>query len=187
MVDITYLRPPTLPRTFAGQTKGNEQPMMTLCLLSLWFRLIQNILNVKHTEMANRMLVELMEVAKLSWTIACGAFAASMHKIEECQISLLDTRVLSDNRLIYSQVAVLSGSTTVSLHATHSSKAATNVKKVVCKRFNEGTCPHQQDHMDSTGTTQFRHICMFCFKFLKRSNIHTESDCLNEKKPGTID
>ena len=132
-----------------------------------------------------------MEVAKLSenlsWTIARGAFAASMHKIEEGQISWLDTRVLSDNRLTYSQAAVFSGSTTMSPRATHSPQVATTVKKVVCKWFNEGTCPHQQDHMDSTGTTQFRHICMFCFKFLKRSNIHTESDCLNKKKPVTID
>ena len=148
---------------------------------------IQNILDVKHQETANRMLVELMEVAKLSenlsWTIARGALAASMHKIEEGQISWLDTRVLSDNRLTYSQAAVFSGSTTMSPRATHSSQVATTVKKVVCKWFNEGTCPHQQDHMDSTGTTQFRHICMFCFKFLKRSNAHTESDCFNKKKP----
>ena len=152
---------------------------------------IQNIMDVNHTETANRMLVELMEVAKLSenlsWTIARGAFAASMHKIEEGQLSWQDTRVLSDNRLTYSQAAVFSGSTTMSPRATHSPQIATNAKKVVCKWFNEGTCPHNQDHTDSTGTTQFRHICMFCFKFLKRSNGHTETDCLNKKKPVTID
>ena len=151
---------------------------------------IQNILDVKHAVTANRMLVELMEVAKLSenlsWTIARGAFPASMHKIEEGQISWLDTRVLSDNRLTYRQAAVFSGSTTMSPRATHCPQVTTTVKKVVCKWFNEGTCPHQQDHMDSTGTTQFRHICMFC-KFLKRSNVHTESDCFNKKKPVTID
>ena len=164
---------------------------MTLGLVNLWLDLHKKILNVNHTETANKMLVELIEVAKLSknlsWTIDLRAFAASMHKTGEGQILWLDTRVLSDNRLTYSQAAVFSRSTTMPPRATHSPQVATTVKKVICKWFNDGTCPHNQDHMDSTGTTQFRHLCMSCFKLLKRSNAHTETDCLNKKKPVTID
>ena len=36
--------------------------------------------------------------------------------------------------------------------------------------------------MDSMGTTLFHHICMYCHKYLKRSNNHVELHCLNKKK-----
>ena len=54
-------------------------------------------------------------------------------------------------------------------------------KPVVCKWFNDESCPHQQDHTDTTGLTTFHHIYMYCFKQLKRNNNHTEV-CNNKKK-----
>ena len=42
------------------------------------------------------------------------------------------------------------------------------VKKIACKWYNENSCPHGQDHMDTSGTTLFKHVCMYCYKILKK-------------------
>ena len=132
------------------------------------------------------MLLEMVETIKvaenISWPIAKGTFAASMHRIEDETLSWNDTCTLSENRLTYSQAAVFSGSTTMSARPTNPASHKVTSKKVICKWFNEGTCPHVQDHLDTTGTTLFRHICLYCFKFLNRNNVHVESECLNNKK-----
>ena len=132
------------------------------------------------------MLKELSETVKLvenlSWPIACGAFAISMHRIEEETLTWADSRALADNRLTYSQSAVFSGSTMMSPRNTGSPQVTGGPKKIVCRWYNEGSCPHAQEHMDSTGTALFCHICMYCHKYLKRSNNRVEADCFNKKK-----
>ena len=144
---------------------------------------VTNALDTQHPSLMRNMLLEMVETIKvaenISWPIAKGAFAACMHRIEDETLSWNDARTLSENRLTYSQAAVFSGSTTMSPKPAN---VASNSKKVVCKWFNEGTCPHAQDHLDTTGTTLFRHVCLYCFKFLKRNNVHVESECLNKKK-----
>ena len=132
------------------------------------------------------MLSELVETVKLaeniSWPIARGAFAASMLKVEEESITWSDTRTLADHRLTYSQSAVFSGSTTMSPRPSTPTPSNGSLKKTVCKWYNEGTCPHSGDHLDSVGSTMFCHICLNCYCTLKRNNVHVEGDCLNKKK-----
>ena len=151
--------------------------------------LVTNALETQHTPTMRSMLNELVETVKLaeniSWPIASGAFAASMLKIEEESISWGDTRTLADHRLTYSQSAVFSGSTTMSPRTAPSTPSNGSMKKIACKWYNEGTCPHSGDHLDTTGTTLFRHICLYCFKTLKRKNVHVEADCLNKRKANT--
>ena len=114
---------------------------------------ITNVLNTQNVDMMN-MLKELGETAKLaenlSWPIACGAFAISMHKIEDETLTWGDARALADNRLTYSQSAVFSGSTTLSPRNTGSPQTVGGPKKIVCRWYNEGSCPHSQKHLDST-------------------------------------
>ena len=130
------------------------------------------------------MIHELMETVKLaenlSWPIARGAFAVSMQKLEDETLAWSDKRTLADNRLTYSQSAVFSGSVTLSPKPTQ--QPPPMGKRVVCKWYNEGSCPHQQDHTEPTGVTTFRYICMYCFRQLKWNNLHTEIECNNKRK-----
>ena len=148
---------------------------------------LNNIMDTQHQELARHMMVELNEAIKLaenlSWPIARGAFAASMHKIEDGTLMWSNSRQLADNRLTYSQ-SVFSGSVTMSSRpGTPAQNNGGSTRRIVCKWFNEGSCPYSGDHMDATGVTTFRHICMFCYRNLKRNNVHTEIDCNNKKKP----
>ena len=149
---------------------------------------VQNALDTPHPDTSRRMLTELVETAKLaenlSGPIARGAFATSMHQLEDQQIMWQDSRTLADNRLTYSQAAVFSGSFTMSPKSS-STQLSSGVKKVVCRWYIDGSCPHSQDHTDTTGLTLFKHVCAYCFKFLKRSNGHVESECFNKKKVNT--
>ena len=146
---------------------------------------INNVMDTQHVPTMKHMLTELVETVKLaeniSWPIARGAFAASMLKIEDESIAWSDTRTLADQRLTYSQSAVFAGSTTMSPRGPPAAGNGT-IKKIACKWYNEGTCPHSADHLDTSGTTLFKHVCLYCFKTLKRSNAHVEGDCLNRKK-----
>ena len=148
----------------------------------------KNAMDTPNPQIARSMLNELIETVKLSenlsWPIARGAFAVAMHRIEEESISWGDSHFLAENCLTFSQSAVFSRSVTMSSKA-QSTQPLTTMKRIMCRWYNEGTCPHTQDHVDATGTTSFRHICMHCFKHLRRNNNHTEQECLNKKK--TVD
>ena len=130
---------------------------------------------------------ELNETIKLtenlSWSIARGAFATSMHKIEDRTLVWCNSRQLADNRLTYLQSSVFSGSVTLSPRLGTPAQNNGSTRKIVCKWFNEDSCPHSRDHMDAAGVTMFRHICMYCYRNLKRNNAHSELDCNNKKKP----
>ena len=79
---------------------------------------VNNVMDTQHIPTMKNMLTELVETVKLaeniSWTIARGAFAASILKIEDESISWSDMCFLADHRLTYSQSAVFAGSTTMS-------------------------------------------------------------------------
>ena len=117
---------------------------------------LTNALDTQNDEMRKYMLWELLETVKLSenlsWPIARGAFAVAMHRIEDESITWANTRFLAENRLTFSQTAVFNGSITLSPKTASVNQLPTS-KRVVCKWFNEGTCPHTQDHADSSGTT----------------------------------
>ena len=146
---------------------------------------LTNIIDTQNSKMSRHMMTELLETVKLSenlsWPIARGAFAVAVHKVEDETATWADTRFLAENRLTYSQTAVFNGLVTLSPKTTQPHPLP-NTKHVVCRWFNEGTCPHLQDHNDSSETTTFRQICSHCFRVLKCNNGHPGTDCLNKKK-----
>ena len=90
-------------------------------------------------------MTELLETVNLSenlsWPIARGAFVVAMHKVEDETVTWADTYFLAENRLTYSQSAVCNGSVTLSPKPPHLNPLP-SIKCVVCRWFNEGTCPH---------------------------------------------
>ena len=148
---------------------------------------LNNIMDTQHQDLSRHMMVELNETIKLtenwSWPIARGAFALSMHKIEEGSLVWSNSRQLANNHLTYSQSAVFSGSVTMSPRPGTPAQNSGSSKRIVCKWLNEGSCPHSNDHRDAAGVTMFRHIYMYYFRNLKRNNAHNELDCNNKNKP----
>ena len=145
---------------------------------------LANVLGTPHQDTCRNMIHKLMETVKLaenlSWPIARGAFAVSMQKLEDETLAWSDKRTLADKRLTYLQSAVFSGS--VTLFPKPTQQPPPMGKRVVCKWYNEGSCPHQQDHTDTNGLMTFRHICMYCFGQPKRNNVDTEIECNNKRK-----
>ena len=176
-----HLRWPNESCVIGTATKRVNFDELTLGQFVIGF--INNVLDTQDVLTMRNMLTELAETVKLaeniSWPIARGAFAASMLKIEDESITWADTRTLADHRLTYSQSAVFFSSTTMSPRTTPGNGS---IKKIACKWFNERTCPHSADHLDTTGSTLFRHVCLYCFKVLKQSNVHVEADFSNKKK-----
>ena len=131
---------------------------------------IANVLDTQHFATVKNWLKELGKTIKLmehlSWLIARGAFTISMHKIEEETITWADSRALANNRLTYSQSAAFSGSVTMLPRNAGSPQVIRGPKKIICHWFKESSCPHIQDHINMTGSTLFRHICMYCHKYL---------------------
>ena len=147
---------------------------------------VSNVLETNNPDVRKSMLAELVETVKLaenlSWPIARGAFAVAMHRVEEEATVWADSHYFAENRLTYSQTAVFNGSLTMSPKHAPQTQTSGNMKRIVCKWYNEGSCPHSADHLDSTGVTMFQHVCMYCFRQLKRNNNHPETDCNNKKK-----
>ena len=67
---------------------------------------------------------------------------------------------MADNRLTYSQAAVFSGSVTMSPGSSTIAQTTAGIRKVVCRWYNDGSFPHTQDIMDTTGMTLFEHVCV---------------------------
>ena len=179
----THLRWPNESCLTGATRKRTSYDDLTLGQFVVGF--LKNAMDTTNPQLSRAMLNELVETVKLSenlsWPIARRAFAVAMHRIEEDSVNWSDTRFLAENRLTFSQTAVFSGSVTMS-PKVQPPQPLSSVKKIVCRWYNEGTCPHTQDHSDATGTTSFQHICMYCFKQLKRNNSHTELECNNNKK-----
>ena len=120
---------------------------------------VSNVLETSSPDVRRRMLAELVETVKLaenlSWSIGRGAFAVTMHKVEEEATVWADSRYFAENRLTYSQTAVFNSLVTMSHKTGPQAAQSGNMKHIVCKWYNEGSCPHSSDHLDSTGATTF--------------------------------
>ena len=113
-----------------------KKPFDDLSFYQFIIGFVYNALDTPHADTSCRMVIELVETAKLaenlSWPIAQGAFAASMHQLEDQQITWQDSRTLADNRFTYSQAAIFSGSQTMSPKPSNVAQTTSGVRKVVC-------------------------------------------------------
>ena len=104
-----------------------------------------------HQDLARNMMTELNETIKLAenpfWPIARGAFAMSMHKIEDGTLVWYNSRQLADNRLTYSQSAMFSRLVTMSPRPGTPAQNNGFTRKIFCTWFNGG------DHVDAAEVT----------------------------------
>ena len=118
---------------------------------------IQNVHNTLDSLMRQYMLLELYELLKLadstSWSVARGAYIASMHDIEEGQITWMVRSTLLQCRMTHTHAAVFAGQSGRS--STTRTNQATGERRLTCKFHRAGNCREGSDqHTDPmTGTT----------------------------------
>ena len=100
---------------------------------------LSNIYHMRDQTTARHALLQVIlamkDATSLPWTAVRGAWATSMHDLEEGTLGWRDTTQWSINRLSASQIS-MSGT-----QAIHAGQA-----KRVCRFFNEGVCSHEPNH-----------------------------------------
>ena len=135
---------------------------------------LTNIYNIQDPTLVKQALLQVImatrDATSLPWPAVRGAWAASMHEIEEGTLSWENTTQWSLNRLSASQLAM-----------TNITSAPQGRKQ--CKYFNEGTCSHESSHGN------YLHTCSYCSKQGRQSG-HPEIKCSfktrNSAKPNAV-
>ena len=115
---------------------------------------------VKHALL--QVILAMKDATSLPWPAVRGAWATSMHDLEEGHLGWQDATQWSINRLSSSQISM------ASLQAPQTSQP-----RKLCKFFNEGSCSHEANH----GT--YKHVCSYCDRQGKVGN-HPESKCFTK-------
>ena len=111
----------------------------------------------------DQVIAAMRDASSLPWSAVRGAWASSMHDMEEGRLTWRDTTQWAINRLSNAQVAMVN------------SQAVSQSKGRVCRYYNEGTCSFDSHH------GMYKHLCSHCFKQGK-SNNHPESRCQLKKR-----
>ena len=120
--------------------------------------------------MLDQVIAAMRDASSLPWSAVRGAWASSIHDMEEGRLTWRDTTQWAINRLSNAQVAMVN------------SQAVSQSKGRVCRYYNEGTCSCDSHH------GMYKHLCSHCFKQGKSYN-HPESRCqlknINRDRPQT--
>ena len=162
-VDIATV-PPHLRWPNEGCHSANGRKRATYDELSLpqWvLGQLTNIYNIQDPALIKQILLQVImatrDATSLPWPVVRGAWAASMHKIEEGTLNWANTTQWALNRLSASQLAM-----------TNINTAPQGRKQ--CKYYNEGSCSHDGSHGN------YVHTCSFCSK-QGRQSAHPEVKC----------
>ena len=162
-IDIVTV-PPHLrwPNEGCHGSNGKKRPTYDELTLPQWVSgqltniySMQDPVLVKHAIL--QMIMATRDAASLPWPAVRGAWAASMHEVEEGTLSWANTTQWSFNRLSASQIA-MTNITTVPQG------------KRQCRYYNEGTCSHEGSH------GMYSHTCSYCTK-QGRQSAHPEAKC----------
>ena len=127
---------------------------------------LTNIYHMKDQNVSKQALIQVIlamrDAISLSWPAVRGAWATSMHDLEECHLTWQDATQWSLNRLSSSQISMATAP-----------PYQTSQPKRTCKFFNEGSCTHDATH------GQYRHICSYCDRQGKVYG-HPENKCYNK-------
>ena len=125
---------------------------------------LSNIYHIQGPNMVKQSLLQvilsLRDATSLPWQAVRGAWANSMHELEQGHLRWGDATQWALNRLSTSQIAMANSS--------HLNPQPTTKK--VCKYYNENCCSHKGNH------GQYRHVCAFCTRQGK-SYTHPETSC----------
>ena len=119
-------------------------------------------------------LCELMDDAQdFGWSAAKGVHAVLLCCMEENKVAWHQTEKVDCIRRSHAQKVVNTNQN------GSSKKPNTENQGNPCKLFQNGSCPHINDHI--RGGQQYKHMCAICFGFGKRFP-HQASECRSIKK-----
>ena len=127
---------------------------------------LSNIFYMKDPTIAKHAILQVIlamkDATSLPWPAVRGAWATSMHDLEEGHLGWQDATQWSINQLSSSQISMAS-----------SQVPQMSQPRKLCKFFNEGTCSHEANHGN------YRHVCSYCERQGKVGN-HPESKCFTK-------
>ena len=115
----------------------------------------------------------LQDAVDVSFPVAKGAYAVTMHEMEEGRVTWGDTERLERIRQLYTQRHLFQGTPEVASQAGKTAMQGNN--RQVCAAYQNGSCSSETDHRDN-GILQ-RHICAHCVKTVKKAHNHPQSSC----------
>ena len=136
---------------------------------------LSNIFYMKDPTTAKHALLQVIlamkDATSLPWPAVRGAWATSMHDLEEGHLGWQDATQWSINRLSSSQISMASSQV----------PQVSQLPRKLCKFFNEGTCSHETNHGN------YKHVCSYCDRQGKVGS-HPESKCfaklrIKDKQP----
>ena len=146
------------------QSSGNKRIGYDDLTLPQWAAgQLTNVLQIKDTALMKQALLQvvlsLRDATSLPWPVVRGAWAMSMHELEDGRLGWNDATQWSLNRA--SQISMVNQQTAP--------------QRKVCRYYNEGSCSHDGHH------GQFRHNCSFCARS-GRYVAHPEVKCFAKNK-----
>ena len=136
---------------------------------------VTNLLQVKNPVVQRHMLIQLRNAMRdaigLPWATVRGAFASSMHEVEEGRLTWSDHLQWSMNRLGTSQTLLSSTRAVPPTRVSQTSSRGESPR--LCKFYNEGYCSHLGDH------GHYIHKCSHCSKLRRPPGptTHAEAHC----------
>ena len=106
-----------------------------------------------------------------SFEIVRGAHAVVLQEMERGVVSWENIEEVEKIRLLYTNKVAAN---------SESSKSTSENKRVVCSYYNSGRCKLPADHQRDNLT--FRHICMYCYRTVRKAYNHPENALKKETK-----
>ena len=129
---------------------------------------LSNVYQIKDPNVSKQALLQVIlamkDATSLPWQAVRGAWATSMHEVEEGRLAWGDATQWALNRLSASQIAMANA------NLTSSSGNQQLQHKKLCKYFNEGSCTYESNHGN------YRHNCSYCSR-QGRQAAHPEVKC----------
>ena len=135
------------------------------------------ILQKQNPDIKERMLDHLTKLLQssldYSYESSRGAHAVILQELERGSITWYDSEEIEKIRTLYTNKAATS-------HDSHNKHTSDNTKRVVCSHYNHGKCKQNSDH--HTNNILYRHICMYCYRQVKKAYSHSEMSCHRKQK-----
>ena len=131
-------------------------------------------------EIKNNMIEHLMKLLQstldYNFMTSRGAHAVILQEIERGTLTWNDTDNIEKTRALYTNKVA---------SAANDTHRNNEIKRVVCSHFNTGKCNQHSDHQKDN--LLFRHICVYCYRTVKKAYSHPETVCHRKLKNNNTD
>ena len=143
--------------------------------------MVMNIFHEKRASVRDHMLLNFAQLLRdsqeLSFPTAKRAHAEILSEIERGHITWQDEAAVDRVRQRFTQRTL----------KTSSRKASKPTQLRTCKRWNEGNCKEEDEHVSTDGKVTYKHSCSYCYKETKINHPHQARHCQRAKRDAQKD